>query len=174
MAYGILRISKTQTHNFALRAAWAQLPMYRYARQGAHSKKQCPFTTKKRAKRRRKNKENTPRACTNLLNVTRYSRGNKSFAAEEKVDKMRKNTFFIRRAVTSKQCSFIEKNGRKRRKTKRGEYFVCVPDLPRLSQGRKWATAATRGGKGLRLRARINGKNKPAAGESVTGFVNTY
>ena len=35
-------------------------------------------------------------------------------------------------------------------------------------------TAATYGKKGLRLRARIHGKNKPATGESVTGFVNTY
>lgn len=31
-----------------------------------------------------------------------------------------------------------------------------------------------KGKKGLRLRARIHGKNKSAAGESVTGFVNTY
>lgn len=50
--------------------------------------------------------------------------------------------------------------------------------LPTCRATRKGAQATAakkqKGKKGLRLRARIHGKNKPATGESVTGFVNTY
>ena len=67
----------------------------------------------------------------------------------------------------------LKKAEGKRPKTKHVNTLLALQTCRDTRKGAQ-TTAATYGKKGLRLRARIHGKNKPAAGESVTGFVNTY